>query len=274
VSPTSQAGSATDADDERRPPRVRARWPALLLDIGVVVVIVGFAIAFFGFRAQHHRDDGDARAIAKWARSHDVERIAWPRDLRGAVPALLAAKTTPVLVDPSTPAQAFALNQTGVVVTHDDAPRSLAGIERARRSFGALDAHLIDLGKAAFEPLPAGAVAEVEIARPYLYAPLRDSVDLQRAPLSTTLVLAPGRYRFEADVFAPHGGDATLRAVTGSQPIADRTVALAQVVQRPTPLDFEVAGAPGSRSTVTITVTAGPGSRAFLHAWRVRALGS
>jgi hypothetical protein len=220
-------------------------------------------------RAEQHRYDDEARAVASWASALGADRVAWPEELRQAVPALLDADVQPVLVDSGVPTQSFAINRTSVVVTRGSTTRAVSVVERDRQAFGTLTAHLVDLEAAAREPLPVGAVATVEIARPFVYAPLRASLPVGARPFTATVTLQPGRYRFEADVFSPAGGQGRLRAESGRTVLRERTVTLGPLVEAPTALEFELAPSHGTSVRLTVTASPGPDSNAFMHAWRI-----
>ena len=99
------------------------------------------------------------------------------------------------------------------------------------------------------------------------------AVPLRERPFTADLMLAPGRYRFEADVFGPEGGQARLRASSGFVVLHERTVDLDLLMEAPTALEFDVALSPSpSLATVRLTVASWPpkAADAFMHAWRIR----
>jgi hypothetical protein len=240
----------------------------LFIEIVVVIVIVAFGAAFFVARHDQHRYDGNAKAIASWARARGVTRVAWPQDLREAVPALLHAHVTPVLVDDRHLApQEIAVNATPVVVTRRDTPVNLAS--REQLSSGPFVARRVDVDAAAQVPLEAGDEIGEDIARPYVYAPLRDSrVIAAGAPYTLHVRLDAGSYVFASEVFDPQKRAAVrLSATVDGRVLAQFGRRATGTVEGPTKLAFSIAGG-GSVDVALVTATIGPpGSATFLDAW-------
>lgn len=267
-------GSASGSPPGGPAPRpVRARRRALLaLDVAIVAVLVAHVTAFALARADQHRHDGDAEAIAAWAQARGVERIAWPAELRAAVPALLDAGATPVLVDtdPLVPQQ-LALNRAPVVVARH-AAAAPATIERARFTRGPFTVQHVDLDAARAVPLRTGQSVGEEISRPYRYAPLRDSRRIPpEEPMTLRFSLAPGRYRFAVEAFDPERRARVVLTVgSGSGRLAREDVRLEEVVRRPHEVEFEV-GTEGVQPVVVRASARGDGAdaSALVHAWRL-----
>ena len=253
---------------ERVSPRIRYA----LLDVAIVAVIVVHVAAFFVLRERQQRFDAEAREVATWMAELDLERVAWPAAHREAVPALLDAGVTPVLVDPDVAPQDLAVNDTGAIVVSGPPSGRLTATLSDERDLGSLTAYRVDLERAASTPLAPGETVGEEIARPYVYAPLRDSEVIPTGePFRTTLRLAPGRYTFSAELFDPtHRSSARLSARIRARVLTGETVRLRLVVYEPTTLEFVV---PGDRPQPLTLVVArrGDGGRgtALMHAWQV-----
>jgi hypothetical protein len=247
-----------------------ARLRDILIDLAVVVVVVVFGAAFFVARRDHARYDGNAKAIAMWARDQGVSRIAWPQDLRTSVPVLLHDNVAVVLVDEGRLApQQLAVNRTPVVVTRGE-PR-LHVTTRRRYTSGPFVARLIDLGEAAKVPLEPGQEVGEEISRPYRYAPLRDSriIDYDK-PFAVAVRLGPGHYLFTSEAFDPkRRASVRLVAKQATHVLAEMTRKASRIVQTPYELAFSVSG----RQPVDVvlrTEALGPaGASLRVHAWRL-----
>jgi hypothetical protein len=242
----------------------------LLIEVAVVVVLVGHAAAFVVLWRHQARYDGEARAIAGWMHERHEERLAWPRDLRTAVPALLDAGVTPVLTDDPPAPQQLAVNATPVVVTrHAGAVDDLA-IDEFRE--GPFVARLVDLERAALVPLRTGEVVGEQIARPYVFAPVHDSRLLANGKaMRTMLLLAPGSYVLQVEAFvARSNGMLQVPVTVGFRLLARKQFALASTVERPLELAFRVPA--GRAQTVTISFIAQQTNErtpAFLDRWQL-----
>lgn len=242
----------------------------IIVDLAIVVVIVLFGAVFFVARRDHTRYDGNARAIAMWARDQGVSRIAWPEDLRASVPVLLHNKVAVVLVDEGRLApQQLAVNQTPVVVTRGEPPLKVT--TRARYTSGPFVVRLIDLGDAAKVPLEPGQQVGEEISRPYRYAPLRDSrVVAYGKPFAVAVRLGPGRYVFTSEAFDPKTrASVRLVAAHATRALAETTSRASRIVQTPNELAFSVS----QRQPVDVvlrTEALGPADASLLvHAWHL-----
>ena len=245
-----------------------------LLDVAIVAVIVVHVGAFFVLRERQHRFDDEVREIAAWMESDGLERLAWPAGHREAVPSLLGDGLTPVLVDPDVAPQDLAVNDTSVLVTSGAPPDRLAGVLTDELDVGSLTAHRVDLERAASIPLEPGESVGEQISRPYVYAPLRDSLIIGPGEsFSRTLQLAPGRYVLSAELFDPTETSAARLAVTTPLgAIARETMRLRPVVHEPTTLGFVVEGA-RSRPVTVAVVRQGPAGEpdtVLMHAWQVQ----
>jgi hypothetical protein len=241
-----------------------------LVDLAVVVVVVVFGAAFFVARRDHTRYDGNAKAIATWARDQGVSRVAWPQDLRTSVPVLLHNKVVVVLVDERRLApQQLAVNHTPVVVTRGEPPLNVT--TRGRYTSGPFVVRLIDLGEAAKVPLEPGQQVGEEISRPYRYAPLRDSRFIAFGkPLTVSLRLSAGRYVFTSEAFDPKlRASVRLVATQATHVLAEMTRKASRIVQTPYELAFSLSG----RQPVDVVLR----TEAFgaadvslrVHAWRL-----
>jgi hypothetical protein len=242
----------------------------LLIEIAVVVILVAHAVAFVVIRQQRTRYDGEARAIASWMHDNGEDRVAWPDDLRGTVPALLSADVTPVLVDEENVApQQFAVNDTGVVVTRGDVEQ-VADVVGESFDAGDLTAHLVNLDEAAAIPLAVGDSVGQNIARPYRYAPIRNSLRVTSDDaFAMPLTLAPGSYTLAVEAFATDRGTELVLAV-GTDPAQRERVRLARVVRRPIEMTFTVDDDDGQPVTVRFATQGNPERRhAFVHQWQV-----
>jgi hypothetical protein len=249
------------------------KWDAwILIEIAIVVVLVSHLAAFIILRNNQVRYDGEARAIAAWMHDHGRERLAWPEELRAAVPTLLDSGVTPVLVDSEVAPQQLAVNDTDVAVTHGTS--DLADISRGEFEAGSLTARVVDLEAAATMPLRPGEFVGQDIARPYRYAPLRDSRPITSDdPFRTTLTLSPGRYVFAVEAFAPERGVQLLRSVAANgQTLAASTGALALYVLGPAELAFAVRGTDTQAVMLRVAIAGGGDSTAFMHGWSVTRL--
>jgi hypothetical protein len=271
------ASDAPDAPDAVEPSDRPHRVRNLVIDIAIVAVIGVHLIAFLAIRGSQARYTDEAADIATWAQSQGVSRIAWPDDLRAAVPTLLDAGVTPVLFDPpELNAQQLVINDTAVVVTRGE-PDGLDGLTTAQHPSGSLEANLVDLDAAALRPLDVGQAVEVEYSRPYLYAPILDSHRLVVGePLEIPVTLARGEYVFTTEVFDP---DVLLAlgltaAADGGPPLA-QVYELAPVVYEPQELRFAVTGSGPQPFVLKMEVffTDGVGTSdenaadAILHRW-------
>ncbi len=138
-------------------------------DLGVVAAIVSVLVFTALVIVRQGAYDGAATDIAAWCRERDVERVAWPSELREAVPALLDAGVVPVLVNGSEPAQQYAISRTGVVVMEAGAPAP--ALEVASHRVGDLIAYEVAIDEAGSVPLAVGDTVSEKISRPYRYAP-------------------------------------------------------------------------------------------------------
>ena len=253
--------------------RVSPRIRYALLDIAIVAVIVVHVAAFLILRERQQRFDNDAREVAAWMAELDLERVAWPAAHREAVPALLDAGVIPVLVDPDVAPQDLAVNDTGVLVVNGPPPDRLTATLSDERDLGSLTAYRVDLGRAASAPLAPGEAVGEEIARPYVYAPLRDSEVIRTGePFRTALRLAPGRYVFSAELFDPmRRSSARLSARIRGRSLAAETMRLGPVVDEPTTLEFVVGGDRPRPVAVTVARRGPDGAQgtALMHAWHV-----
>jgi hypothetical protein len=267
--------SPSDAASD--PPTRNHRVRDLLIEIGVVVVLGVHLVAFAAIRNDQQRYADEARDIADWALAHDVARIAWPADLRAAVPALLDAGVTPVLVEPSeVNAQQLVLNDTPVLVGRD-LPADLDEVTADRHEAGALDAALVDLDAAAPQPLDDGEAVEIEYSRPYIYAPIRDSQPLVVGEqLEFPLTLAPGSYVLRTEAYDPETSlDMILSAIRGDGTPMFVAHELKERVFEPQELRFDVPGTEPQEVELRIEVwpraDAEPGDEetagAILHGW-------
>jgi len=250
------------------------RGRTVLLDVAIAVTIGVFGVAFLEARSDQTRDHAQAREIARWAREHAASRVAWPESRREAVPALLDAGVTPVLVDDTAvvPAE-LALNRTPVVVTRTaTGPPAVA----ARETYRTDDfvAHVVDLAAAAATPLAVGESAGEEYARPYVYAPLRDSRRIVRdEPFAADVRLVPGSYRVEVAAFDPDGRTRLRIAVrSGDTLAADHRERLRSVVYEPVTAAFEIAGTAARPVTIRVWALGPEGASALVHAWSVTRL--
>jgi hypothetical protein len=240
----------------------------LVLDIAICAVLVLSAISVVAVRAQLHASDGDAVAIADWARGRGLTRVAWPDDRREAVPALLAAGVTPVLVPAvSPPAQLLALNATPVLVTTDQ--DDLASLSRDELRSGPYIARVIDLGKAGAVPIADGESIGEQISRPYVFSPLRDSRRvLPGQPWSAPVTLAAGHYLLRVAVFDPqYKGFAALSAAIGDRPLGATTPKRLETgVIEPIRVEFDVTDE-AAVVQLELVVTGPPGAVGAVHEW-------
>jgi hypothetical protein len=247
------------------------RRTGIVLDIAIVVVLVSHLVAFVVLRNTQIRHDGEARGIAAWMHDQGHERLAWPEQLRAAVPALLDNGVTPVLVDPDVAPQQLAVNQTRVAVTQGDS--DLAGITRGQFRTGSLTARMVDLEAAAATPLRPGQYVSQNIARPYIFSPVRDSrLITPDEPFTMTLTLAPGRYVLSVEVFDPElAASLRVSATANRQTLAAATMMLDPVVKEPAELPFAVSGRAALAVNVRVAVANAPNSTttAFMHEWSV-----
>lgn len=250
----------------------RARPALLALDIALCAVILVVGAGVVTTRARLHSYDAAAKEIASWAAAQGIARIAWPADRREAVPALLASGVTPVLVDSATPpAQDLAINSTPVLVSTDRG--HLAVLTRAELQVGDLHAAVIDLAAAAKVPLAKGEALGEQISRPYLYAPLRDSLQVRASkPMVVPVTLAAGHYVLTMAVFDPGSkASATLAATRRGAPLAATTMRLPSVVTTPMRIELDVADPVPAAVDLRLVVT-GPGSggNGYIHEWELR----
>jgi hypothetical protein len=237
------------APTESRSPVHRAR--DLLIDVAIVAVLGAHLVAFVMIHSSQARYDGEAKDIARWAQSQGVSRVAWPAELRSAVPTLLDAGVTPVLVDASEiNAQQLVVNDTPVLVTRGD-PVGFDDVATDRTSAGSLVATLVDLRAASSHPLDVGQSAAVEYSLPYVYSPILDSYPLKVGdPLLIPVPLAPGDYVFTTEVFDPEILlTLTLSATPEGGPALTHEAELRAVVDEPQVFRFTADG------TVTRTYT-------------------
>jgi hypothetical protein len=241
----------------------------LLIDIAVVVILVTHAAAFVVIRQHRTRNDGEARAIAEWMHDNGEDRVAWPEDLRGTVPALLSAGVTPVLVDDAQVAsQQLAVNDTGVVVTRHG--NRLADVTGETFEAGDLTAHLVDLDAAAATPLEVGDFVGQNVARPYRYAPIRNSLRLTPdEPFTTELTLDPGSYRLAVEAFSPQRGR-DLVVTVATKPRQRENIRLRPVVQAPIVVPFTVGPNDAQPVLVRLAVAGDGAAQAFVHQWTVQ----
>ncbi|HEX5096825.1 MAG TPA: hypothetical protein VFX21_12450 [Acidimicrobiia bacterium] len=241
----------------------------LLIDIAVVVILVSHAVAFVVIRQHRTRYDGEARAIASWMHDQGEDRVAWPAELRGSVPALLSANVTPVLVDDARVApQQLAVNDTGVVVTRDG--DRLGDVTGESFDAGDLTAHVVKLDAAAATPLASGDIVGQNIARPYRFAPIRNSLRLtEDEPFRMELTLDPGRYQLAVEAFAPQR-QRDLVTTIATKPVQRTTTRLRQVVQAPIVVPFTVGPDDAQPVKVRLAVAGDGKPQAFVHQWTVR----
>jgi hypothetical protein len=255
-----------------------------LLDVGVVVVLVGFASTFLVLRHEQHRDDGAAARIAAWAQEQGVTRIAWPEDRRGAVPALRSDGITPVLYEPSGSAtQDAAVNDTAIRVT--ERPSDLDGLDLEPLGAihaGELTATRLDLEAAASTPIELHRGVGQEISRPYVYSPIAPSARFTpEEPFTVDLVLGAGRYVVEAAVFdGVELGDSDripkrvrLTVSRGEQVMLAYEARLTAIVEQPVTRTMRIPPFLGGRMRLQIELVTKPtdGGRniGHLHAWSV-----
>jgi hypothetical protein len=258
----------------RQEGRQRSRHRALrrhLVDVAVVLVLAGHVVAFGVVRAGLHRHDGVAATFATAVSTVGGSRVGWPVDRREAVPALLEAGLTPVLLDPErSPPQHLAVNEVAFAAV-PAGDTSLDDVTTDRWPLGSLDVRRIDLARAAATPILQGEEVGEELSRPYRYAPVRDSAEVTvDAPFVRSLELAPGRYRLSVDGFDPERGAQALVVRAGAEVLARSGGPLAPVAGAPLGGDFEVSG--GAVRTVRIEVRpvpAGSDGRVLVHGWRV-----
>ena len=241
----------------------------LLIDIAIVVILVGHAAAFVVIRQHRTRYDGEARAIASWMHDNGEDRVAWPAELRGTVPALLAAGVTPVLVDEARVApQQLAVNDTGVVVTRDG--DQLGEVTGESFDAGDLTAHTVDLDAAAATPLAVGDIVGQNIARPYRFAPIRNSLRLiEGEPFTTALTLEPGRYQLAVEAFSPQRRRDLVVTIT-TKPRQRTKIRLGRVAEAPIVVPFTVGPDDAQRVKVRFAVAGDGKPQAFVHQWTVR----
>jgi hypothetical protein len=248
---------------------VGRRRLGFLIDVAVVVVLVAHAAAFVALRRHQSRDDGDARAIAAWMLERHEDRLAWPRKLRSAVPALLDAGVTPVLTDDPVAPQQLVVNDAPIVVTRAASAARDLTLEEFRT--GPLIARRVDLERAARVPLRTGETVGEQIARPYVFSPLRDSRRLRDGePMRRSLLLAPGTYAVHVEAFRPHrGGSLRLLVTEGFLPLTKKQFPFAAIVEHPFVAEFRVPA--GGSQTVNVTFTAQDvaGRPAYLNRWQL-----
>jgi hypothetical protein len=256
-----------------------------LIDVAVVAVVAAHVAAFAVLRHEQVRYDGQAKEIAAWMHERGQTRVAWPEELRQAVPTLLDAGVTPVLVGSRDPPQQLAVNETGVVVT--TSPNRWRAVTRGRFVAGDLVARLVDLDAAARTPLTGRQVLSQAVSRPYRYAPIRESQELTATrQFTVTVTLSPGKYMLGVEAFDPTRTfsleltasmpDALLaRQVRRLPPVAEDP-ANPVFVQEPTTLRFEVEGITARRIEIGLTPVGEPGTRAMalMHGWRLARVAS
>jgi hypothetical protein len=248
----------------------------ILIDVAALAVVVGFGFAFLVTRHDQTRYDSAARAIADWSQRQGPTRIAWPVAQRAAVPTLLHTHVTPVLFDAQhAVAQQFAVNDTAVVVTsegHDGpAARQLDAATRAQFRSGEFLARLVDLSVLARVPLAPGESVSQEISRPYVYAPLRDSLAItSSSPLKTNLTLDAGRYVVSIEAFHPTGpARMRITATHDSGAIAASTRRVQNVVNAPTTMSFAIPSGGAGSITISFRSNESSGSPVLVHGWSV-----
>jgi hypothetical protein len=239
-----------------------------LIDVGIVTVLVAHVAVFLVLRHDQTRHDGQARAIAAWMRDHDETRVAWPKTYRSAVPALLAAGVTPVLVDDAHVApQQLALNQTGVAVTRGRS--RLDPVTTDTRRFGSLTARLVNEKAAALIPLDGGDEIGQEIARPYIFAPIRNSLSVDSThSFTTTVTLAPGKYALRVDAFSTTK-HTRLVVEAGTVPAERVAIAMRPADPGPQTLGFRVKER-GRRVRVQFRLSAEDANahkQVYVHGW-------
>lgn len=241
------------------------------------MVLGAHLAAFLAIRSSQTRYTDEASDIAEWAEAEGVSRIAWPDELRAAVPTLREAGITPVLYDPpELNAQQLVLNDTPIVVTRDSSD-PFADISTDEHSAGSLDAQLVDLEATSTVPLDTGQSIEMEYSRPYLYAPILDSHRLEVGePLQVPATLAAGTYVLTTEAF---DHDVRLALTLSARPHDGTPVAqqyeLAPVVFEPQIFGFGVEDLDAGPFTIQMEVTPVAGApeggdtptSAFLHRW-------
>lgn len=173
----------------------------LAVDVVVLLVLLGGGAALVLSWVAQHADDDDAAAAASLAHEHGG-RLVWPAERREAVPALLDAGTEPVLADGPVAPQQLALWGAPVVIGPPEQPPPSFSLDT--RPVGELVGHVVDLARAGQVPLTPGEAVGEQFARPFGYAPLRESVELEAdVPLRRSLALEPGAYTVSVEAFAP-----------------------------------------------------------------------
>lgn len=173
----------------------------LAVDVVVVLVLVGGGAALVTAWVAQHAHDDDAAAAASLAHQHGG-RLVWPADRRQGVSSLLDAGTQPVLAEGPVAPQQLALWGTAVVIGTPEQP--LPSFSLREQPVGDLVAHVVDLDRAGQVPLAPGETIGEQFSRPFEYAPLRESVQLDAdAPLRRSLALEPGEYTVSVEAFAP-----------------------------------------------------------------------
>lgn len=252
----------------------RRRALVATADVLVVITIVSVvAIAALVIVGQRAYDD-EATDIAAWARERDVERVAWPSELRQAVPALLDAGVVPVLVDGSEPPQQFAVAQTGVVVTRVGA--AMPALATASHRVGDLVAYEVAIDEAGSVPLGVGDTVSEKISRPYRYAPLYPSAVIPPGEsFDRDLILEPGRYEVTVEAFVGvKASELSANLIVGLEPAAGELAVAAgpigAVVEEPLVLELIVTE--GSSSAVRLrmgTMGAADSPDVLVHGWSV-----
>jgi hypothetical protein len=245
-----------------------------VIDITVVVILAGFCAAFLVARNDQTRHDDEARAIATWAREQGVTRIAWPEDLRESVPTLVGERVTPILVnDSDIVPQNIAVNRTPVVVTRAGGNPGVPALDSFRA--GALVAQLVDLSVAGGVPLAGDDSAGEEIARPYVYAPLRDSRRIAAgSPFTTRLVLSPGEYVVAIEAFdVERGSRLRITAATGFRSLTDVTRQVENIVREPTIVSFSVPRTVAVSVRLRFIAVGGHNAAVLIHRWSIERVG-
>lgn len=246
-------------------------------DLVVVATIVSVLVFTALVIVRQGAYDGAATDIAAWSRERDVERVAWPTELREAVPALLDAGVVPVLVDGSEPEQQYAISRTGVVVTKAGA--QAPALEVASHRVGDLIAYEVAIDEAGSVPLAVGDTVSEKISRPYRYAPLYPSAVIPPGEsFDRDLFLEPGRYEVTVEAFVGvEASDSSANLVvafepTDGEPVVDAG-AIGAIVEEP--LVIELVLPEGTSSAVRLrmgTMGAPDSPDALVHAWSVTRL--